>query len=56
MGGTNLAKFATSIKNTVVKHGPEILTGFGIAGMGATVIFTAKPPSSEECPQSLISD
>ena len=46
MGKLNLQKLVRGIRNATVKHAPEILTGFGIAGLtttvGLTIVGTAK--------------
>ena len=38
----NLAKFTTTLKASMSKHTPEILTGMGIAGMVATTVLAVK--------------
>lgn len=38
----NLGKFLKTVRTTVVKHSPEILTGVGIAGMVATTVLAVK--------------
>ena len=42
MSKPNLAKIATNLKLSMVKHSPEILTGIGIAGMVATTVLAVK--------------
>ena len=42
MSKSNLAKIATNLKLSMVKHSPEILTGIGIAGMVATTVLAVK--------------
>lgn len=39
MNAKNIAAIAKSIKTTLAQHSPEILTGFGIAGMITTTIL-----------------
>lgn len=46
MNKVNLSKFASSVRTTLVKHGPEILTGIGIAGMFATVVLAVRATPS----------
>lgn len=38
----NLSKVAKSVRTTVSKHSPEILTGIGIAGMISTTVLAVK--------------
>ena len=38
----NLSNALNSIKNKMVKHSPEILTGLGIAGMITTTVLSVK--------------
>ena len=38
----NFAKISKNIQKTLVKHGPEILTGLGITGMITTTIMAVK--------------
>lgn len=42
MSKSNLAKIATNLKLSMIKHSPEILTGIGIAGMIATTVLAVK--------------
>ena len=42
MDKLNLAKIAKSVRMTVSKHSPEILTGLGIAGMITTTVLAVK--------------
>ena len=42
MGKPNLSAFASSVRKSVVKHSPEILTGMGIAGMIASTVLAVK--------------
>lgn len=42
MSKFNLAKVANTVKLTVSKHGPEILTGLGIAGMFTATVLAVK--------------
>lgn len=42
MNKANLAKIASNLKFSLVKHSPEILTGIGIAGMLATTVLAVK--------------
>lgn len=42
MSKPNLAAFAKSVRKSMVKHSPEILTGIGIAGMIATTVLAVK--------------
>lgn len=42
MNKPNVSKFFKDIQNGVSKHSPEILTGFGIAGMLTTVVLAVK--------------
>lgn len=42
MSKIDLAKFAKSIRTTMVKHSPEILTGIGIAGLLTTTVLAVK--------------
>lgn len=46
----NLAKIASNVKVSLVKHSPEILTGIGIAGMIATTVLAVKAtPKALRC-------
>lgn len=46
----NLTKIAQDVKNTAGKYSPEILTGFGIAGMLTAIVVTAKAtPKALKC-------
>lgn len=38
----NPTQFAKTLRDGAIKHGPEILTGIGIAGMVTTVIFAVR--------------
>ena len=38
----NIEKFCKNIRNGIIKHGPEILTGIGIAGMLTTTVLAVK--------------
>jgi hypothetical protein len=38
----NVSAIAKSVKSVLIQHGPEILTGFGIAGMVTTTILAVK--------------
>lgn len=38
----NFAKISKNIQKTLVKHGPEILTGLGITGMITTTVMAVK--------------
>lgn len=42
MGKSNLTKFIRSTQATLSKHTPEILTGFGIAGMITTTVLAVR--------------
>lgn len=42
MSKVNLSKIAKSVQTTLVKHGPEILTGIGITGMLTTVVLAVR--------------
>lgn len=42
MGKNNLGQFINSVRTSISKHSPEILTGIGIVGMGATAFLAAK--------------
>ena len=42
MNKPNVSKFMKDIQNGVSKHSPEILMGFGIAGMFTTVVLAVK--------------
>ena len=42
MGNTNFSAFVDSVRTTIVKHSPEILTGIGIAGMITTTVLAVK--------------
>lgn len=42
MAKTNLNAIVNSVKSTLVKRSPEILTGIGIAGMIATTVLAVK--------------
>lgn len=42
MSSSKLANIAKSMKMTMVKHSPEILTGVGIAGMVTTTVLAVK--------------
>ena len=42
MGKFNFKKVCGSIRSSAARHAPEILTGFGLAGMGVTAVLTAK--------------
>ena len=42
MSKFDLAKIAKSVRTTMVKHSPEILTGLGIAGMLTTTVLAVK--------------
>ena len=42
MGKFNLSQAATNVRNGVVKYTPEILTGFGVAGMITTTVMAVK--------------
>lgn len=48
MNKPNFSQFAKSVKKTVVKHSPEILTALGIVGM-----FTAGALAVKETPKAL---
>ena len=39
---SNFAKTIDNLKTGIVKHSPEILTGFGIVGLGTTVVLAVK--------------
>lgn len=49
MGKTNFSSFVDSLRTTIVKHSPEILTGIGIAGMITTAVLavSATPKALE---------
>ena len=38
----NLSTFSKSLRTSLVKHSPEILTGIGIAGMITSTILAVK--------------
>ena len=38
----NIEKFCKNVRNGIIKHGPEILTGIGIAGMLTTTVLAVK--------------
>jgi len=42
MNKPNLTQFANSVRTTLVKHSPEILTGIGITGMLTTVVLAVR--------------
>lgn len=42
MSKINLSQFFKSTQSIIVKHGPEILTGIGIAGMITTTVLAVK--------------
>lgn len=42
MGKLNVANFFKSTKKSIIKHGPEILTGIGVAGMITTTVLAVK--------------
>lgn len=42
MNKMDLSKFTNGIRNSLTKHGPEILTGIGIAGMVTTTVLAVK--------------
>lgn len=42
MDKTDVVKAFNSVRTSVVKHSPEILTGFGIAGMITTTVLAVK--------------
>lgn len=42
MGKFNLSQVATDMRNGLVKHTPELLTGFGIAGMVTSTVLAVK--------------
>ena len=42
MNKPNLSKIAKSVRMTISKHSPEILTGIGIAGMVTTTVMAVK--------------
>ena len=42
MNKPNLTKIANSVRTTLVKHSPEILTGIGITGMLTTVVLAVR--------------
>ena len=42
MSKSNLAHLTKRMRRTAVKHGPEILTGIGIAGMCTTVVLAVR--------------
>ena len=42
MNKLNLSKMFNSVKNSTIKHSPEILTGIGIAGMISTTVLAVK--------------
>lgn len=42
MNKTNFSAFIKSVRKTVVKHSPEILTGIGIAGLLTTTVLAVK--------------
>ena len=42
MGKLNTAQLISSIKSSMTKHGPEILTGIGIVGMVTTTVLAVK--------------
>ena len=42
MNKIDLSKFTNGIRNTLTKHGPEILTGIGISGMVTTTVLAVK--------------
>ena len=42
MNNQKLAKFFNSVKTSVSKHSPEILTGIGIAGMITTTVLAVR--------------
>ena len=47
---SNLGKWLGAMKVQFDKHSPAILTGLGIAGMGASLIFAVKAtPKAKEC-------
>lgn len=50
MTKADLAKIATNLKVSLVKHSPEILTGIGIAGMVATTVLAVRAtPKALRC-------
>ena len=50
MKATNVSNFVNSIKTTLIKRSPEILTGIGIAGMITTTVLavTATPKALKQ--------
>ena len=46
MKKSNVAKLFNTIKSGMCKRSPEILIGFGIAGMITTTVLAVKAPSS----------
>lgn len=42
MGKFDFKKVCGSIRSSAARYAPEILTGFGLAGMGVTAVLTAK--------------
>ena len=42
MNKPNLSEIATNMKNAISKHSPEILIGFGIAGMLSSTVLAVK--------------
>ena len=42
MNKFNVTKVVADVRKTIVKHSPEILTGFGIAGMITTTVLAVK--------------
>ena len=42
MSKTNLSQIANSVRTTLIKRSPEILTGIGIAGMLTTVVLAVR--------------
>ena len=42
MNTQNVTNFFKAVQNGIVKHSPELLTAFGIVGMGATTVMAVK--------------
>lgn len=50
MTKSDVSKAFNNMKTSIVKHSPEILTGFGIIGLGTTVVLAVKAtPKALKC-------
>ena len=57
MGKPNLQQFVASTRTAIIKHSPELLMGFGIAGWAVgTVLAVKATPKAMRCIEEATND